>query len=142
MQKTIRVATVLALLGLAAASALAADPYVNVTVGGVLRPGVYGRIEIGNAPPPPVYYPQPILIAQPVVVVPAPVQPVYLYVPPGHQKKWGKHCAKYNACGQPVYFVNMAQYQGERHGRGDDRDDDEREHGKGHGKGKKDKDKD
>jgi hypothetical protein len=30
---------------------------------------------------------------------------VYLYVPPGHQKNWAKHCARYAACGQPVYFV-------------------------------------
>ena len=139
MKKTIRAAALIGLLGLlslAATSAQAADPYVNVTVGGVLRPGVYGRIEIGNAPPPPVYYPQPVVISQPVVVVSAPVQPVYLYVPPGHQKKWGKHCAKYNACGQPVYFVNMAQYKGKRDGRGYGDDDDERGHGEGHGKGK------
>ena len=32
-------------------------------------------------------------------------QPLYLYVPPGHQKHWAKHCARYNACGHPVYFV-------------------------------------
>ncbi len=133
MTKTIRTVAALGLLALAAVSAHAADPYVNVTVGGVLKPGVYGRIEIGNAPPPPVIVAQPVIIAQPVVITQTPVQPVYLYVPPGHQKKWEKHCYKYNACGQPVYFVNMAQYQGERRGRDDD---DEREHGGKHGKGK------
>jgi hypothetical protein len=58
---------------------------------------------------------------------------VYLYVPPGHQKHWAKHCASYAACGQPVYFVQEAwvQERWERH---------EREHssrGKsGKGKGK------
>ena len=31
--------------------------------------------------------------------------PLSLYVPPGHQKNWGKYCGRYNACGQPVYFV-------------------------------------
>lgn len=132
MTKTFRATVAMGLLALAAVSAQAAEPYVNVTVGGVLRPGVYGRIEVGNAPPPPIYSPQPVIITQPVVIAPAPAQPVYLYVPNGHQKKWEKHCYKYNACGQPVYFVNMAQYQGERRGR----DDDEREHGEDHGKGK------
>ena len=149
MKTVLRTGLAIGLLSLAAGLlgpvAQAAEPYVNVTVGGVLSPGVYGRIDIGNAPPPPVYYPQPIIITRPVVVnqpvVVQPVQPVYLYVPPGHQKKWGKHCARYNACGQPVYFVNMAKYQKDRHHEErSDRDDDRGEH---HGKGKdKDKDKD
>lgn len=150
MKNAIRTGLAISLLGLAAgllgATAQAAEPYVNVTVGGVLSPGVYGRIDIGNAPPPPVYSPQPIIITRPVVVVNQPVvvqpaQPVYLYVPPGHQKKWDKHCAKYNACGQPVYFVNMTKYQKERNnegregreGRDGDHDRGEK-HGKGHGK--------
>ncbi len=82
----------------------AATPYVNATVEGALTPGVYGRIEIGNAPPPPLVYAQPMIIyRQPVVVQ----QPLYLHVPPGHAKKWSKHCARYNACGQPVYFVRV-----------------------------------
>lgn len=75
---------------------------VDVGVGITLRePGVYGRIEIGTAPPPPLIYPQP------VVVVPAPVpyRPIYLYVPPGHAKDWKRHCRRYAACNQPVYFV-------------------------------------
>jgi hypothetical protein len=67
------------------------------------QPGVYGRVNIGNYPPPMLVYPQPVIIAPTQVVVQR--QPIYLYVPPGHQKKWGKHCARYNACGQPVYFV-------------------------------------
>ena len=37
-------------------------------------------------------------------------QPVYMHVPPGHAKDWGKHCRKYNACGQPVYFVEDRWY--------------------------------
>ncbi len=75
---------------------------VGVTID-VHQPGVYGRITIGNAPPPLVVYPQPVIIApSPVAVV---QQPIYLYVPPGHQKNWAKHCARYSACGQPVYFV-------------------------------------
>lgn len=125
---------------LASGAALAAEPYVSATIGGVISPGVYGRIDIGNAPPPPVVYAQPVIIQRPAVVVQQ--QPVYLYVPPGHQKKWGKHCSKYSACGQPVYFVNVDSRGKYRH-RADDRrggkhdGHDDRGHGKGHGKGNK-----
>jgi hypothetical protein len=100
---------------------------VDVGVGVTIRePGVYGRIEIGNTPPPPVLYPQPVIIQRPVAVVAAP-PPLYLYVPPGHAKNWGKHCHRYIACGRPVYFVQESWVQ-ERW---------EHEHpGKGHGRGK------
>lgn len=107
---------------------------VNVIVAGEVRPGVYGRVEIGNAPPPPLVY------AQPVVIVrerhPVPVQPVYVHVPPGHAKKWSKHCHKYNACNRPVYFVKSKEYEpGYRHNKG-------KGYAKGHDKGKGNKDRD
>lgn len=95
-----------ALSALCAGAAMAAGPYATATVEGALAPGVYGRIEIGNAPPPPLIYAQPVIIQRPAVVVQQ-QQPLYLHVPPGHAKKWSKHCAKYNACGQPVYFVKV-----------------------------------
>ena len=86
-----------------AALASQAQTDVNVSIGGVIQPGVYGRVEIGTRPPPPVYYPQPVVIVkQPVTVV---QEPIYMHVPPGHARKWRKHCHKYNACNQPVYFV-------------------------------------
>lgn len=113
-----------------------AGPDVSVSVG-IHQPGVYGRIEIGNRPPPPVILPQPI------VIVPGPVavhqRPLYLYVPPGHQKKWDKHCHRYAACGQPVYFVQESwvverhrEHQARSSYRHDDRRDDRRvpPHGK------------
>lgn len=31
--------------------------------------------------------------------------PIYLYVPVAHQQQWSRYCPRYNACGQPVYFV-------------------------------------
>jgi hypothetical protein len=92
-------------LALLAMSAQAQTPYVSATVSGQLQPGVYGRIDIGNAPPPPLIYAQPVIIQRPAVLVQQP--PLYLHVPPGHAKKWSKHCGKYNACGQPVYFVKV-----------------------------------
>ena len=108
---------------IAALGAVCAAPAwsaVDVGVGITIRePGVYGRIEIGSQPPPPLLYPQPVIITRPAVVVVQP--PMYLYVPPGHAKDWRKHCGKYNACARQVYFVQEAWVQDryeERHGKG------------------------
>ncbi|MEK8031171.1 hypothetical protein AACH06_10125 [Ideonella sp. DXS29W] len=54
---------------------------------------------------------QPVVVRQPRVVVAQPVQPVYLWVPPGHQRHWSRHCHRYNACGVPVYFVKESWYR-------------------------------
>jgi hypothetical protein len=128
----------LSLAGAAAALSFAGTASAQTSVGvsvSVNQPGVYGRIDIGNMPPPPVVYARPMIITQPAVVVAQP-QPLYLYVPPGHQKNWRKHCHRYNACGQPVYFVKESwvreRYEHE-HGRDRDRDDGP---GTGHGRGK------
>lgn len=93
-------------IALALVTCTLAPAFAQTSVGvsiGVSQPGMYGRIDIGNYPPPQVIYPQPVVIA------PSPVamhqKPIYLYVPPGHQQNWSKHCSRYNACGQPVYFV-------------------------------------
>jgi hypothetical protein len=111
-----------------AAWAAQAQPNVNVSVDGVIRPGVYGRVVIGTGnPPPQVIYPQPVIITQPAVVVQQ--APIYMNVPHGHSKKWSKHCHKYNACNQPVYFVQAPGHSGE-HGHGRKHDDD---HGGKHG---------
>jgi hypothetical protein len=125
---------------LATGSARAADVGVSVSVG---DSGFYGRIDVGTMPRPP-----PVIYAQPVVVQPTPVvvqrEPIYLRVPPGHQKKWKKHCHKYNACGERVFFVQEAWYHdhyaaGRDARRGDNDNDQGRGHengnGKGHGKG-------
>lgn len=132
-----------------AAPSIASDVGMSINVG---QPGFYGRIDIGNFPQPVVIYEEPIIIQQ------APRyagRPIYLRVPPGHMKKWSKHCREYNACGQQVYFVQDGWYnnvyaprfrseQGDhrdRHEGGNRRDDDHRsERGdngkhKGHGKG-------
>lgn len=144
----------------AAVTAHAATPTVNVSVEGEVAPGVYGRVDIGNRPPPVLVYSQPVVIAQPAR--PLPRQPIYLHVPPGHAKNWSKHCAKYNACAQPVYFVRSSEYnlvqvaqpvqlgsgpgyQGPQGGMGKGHDRDKghkghkggKDHGKEHGKGGK-----
>ena len=87
------------------APALAADIGVSISVG---QPGFYGQINIGDFPSPQVINRQPVIIQQ----VPGPMShgPIYLRVPPGHAKHWKKHCREYNACGQPVYFVQDKWY--------------------------------
>ena len=121
--------------------ALAANVGVSISVG---QPGFYGRIDIGDVPRPVLVNPQPVVI-QPLpagVVRP----PLYLHVPPGHAKHWRRYCHEYNACGEPVYFVEDKWYNDvyvphyrERHGGRDERRDDRRDwhddHGKGHDKG-------
>lgn len=89
-----------------ATSALAADVGVSVSIG---QPGFYGRLDIGDFPQPQVIYSQPIAIGR----VPANRPPIYLRVPPGHAKNWSKHCRKYNACGERVYFVQDDWYNRE-----------------------------
>jgi hypothetical protein len=118
----------------AALSTAVAQTSVGISIG-INQPGVYGQINIGNLPPPPVVYAQPIIYAPPRVAVVQ--QPVYLYVPPGHQKNWGKYCGKYQACGQPVYFVQESwvreRYESEgQHGHGNGKN----KGGQGNGKGK------
>ncbi len=83
----------------------AADAGVSISVG---EPGFYGEIQIGSAPRPALIYPQPIIIQPGPVRVVGP--PIYLHVPPGHAKNWKKFCARYNACGRPVYFVRDRWY--------------------------------
>ncbi len=122
--KTIRTLSTFAALSVACVAAHAGEPVINVSVGGEIAPGVYGRVDFGNAPPPPVVYSQPVVIAQPVRHVV--MQPVYLHVPPGHAKNWSKHCHRYDACARPVYFVKSSEYE-PREGKG-------RGHGRGHGK--------
>lgn len=100
MKQLLLGAVLLALTG----TSLAADVAVSVTLG---QPGFYGTINLGNMPPPQLIYTRPVVIQQPVGVV---YQPVYLRVPPGHEKNWGKHCMRYNACGRPVYFVQDNWY--------------------------------
>lgn len=121
-------ASALALVGLSA-SGVAAAANVSISVEGEVAPGVYGRVRIGDRPPPPVVYSQPVVI----VNSPRPVQasPIYLHVPPGHAKDWRRYCGRYQACGQPVYFVRTQAYGrddwGPGPGRASDRYDNHRD---------------
>ena len=106
MNRSLLFAVVVAVsAALPAAPVVAADVGVSVQIG---QPGFYGRIDIGALSPPALIYPQPVIIAPaPMAIV---QRPIYLRVPPGHAKNWGKHCARYNACGQRTYFVQEDWY--------------------------------
>ena len=93
------------LMFLGAAGTAGADVDVGVSIA-IGDPNFYGRIDIGDMPRPQIVLPEPIWV-QPVAVRPA---PVYMRIPPGHQKHWDKHCMEYNACGVPVYFVKDDWY--------------------------------
>src|ERR1700716_816714 len=118
---------------------------ISATITGEIVPGVYGKVVLGNRPPPPLVYAQPVVAVPVVVTERMPIEPIYLHVPPGHAKHWRKHCQEYNACNRPVYFVRSAEYEpgyrpdrrpehehahhGDHGDRKDDRGDD---HGHGH----------
>ena len=87
------------------APVFAANVAVSVGVG---QPGFYGQINVGDVPTPQLVYPQPVVIQRAPEFASAP--PIYLHVPPGHEKHWNEHCGQYNACGRPVYFVNDDWY--------------------------------
>jgi len=148
--------TIFAALLLSSLAAQAAQPIINLSIGGEISPGVYGQVQFGNAPPPPVFYPEPkIIVEQPAS---RRLEPIYLHVPPGHAKNWAKHCREYNACNRPVYFVKSAEYEPgyRRHkdrghrdegyrdegrrdeGRGDEDRRDEGNRGRGRGRGRED----
>lgn len=94
----------LVLTSAAAAAPAFADVGVSIRVG---EPGFYGQLDLGG-------YGAPRLInSRPVVVVhryrnPS---PLYLRVPPGHQRNWNKYCGRYDACYRPVYFVRDEWYR-------------------------------
>lgn len=104
--------------------AAAADLGVSVQIS---QPGIYGRIDIGRLPRPRVVVQQPVMVMPPYA---RPLQPVYMWVPPGHRRHWKKHCGVYAACGVPVYFVTGDWYgqQLQPHAQGGGQ-------GKGRGKG-------
>ena len=127
--RCLRKAIGVAALGLCAAQAeLAVAADISI---GINQPGVYGRVTIGEPVPQQAWvYQQPMVIAPMQYNVQR--QPIYLYVPTAHSSNWGRYCSRYNACAQPVVFVQdrwvrdrHAQYvQQHPRQRGRDRDRD------------------
>jgi hypothetical protein len=106
--------TLRTLVATAAVCAGTTQPALAASVSiSVHQPGVYGRIVLGGPPPPAAWVvPQPVVIAPPPIAVQR--QPIYLYVPPAHSSNWARYCNRYNACAQPVIFV-QDRWVRERH---------------------------
>ena len=129
-------------IGLTAVTGASAATSVSVSIDGLVSPGVYGRINIGNAPPPVLVYQQPVVIYQ--TIRPVQASPIYLHVPPGQSRDWARYCRQYNACGQPVYFVRSAEYEPGYRNKHEDKDEykrkykhkDKHDNGKGRGRGR------
>ncbi len=103
--KKILFASLIAAAGIGSVTgAQAADVGLSVSIG---QPGFYGQIDLGNAPRPQVIYDQPVWVQR----GPARLEPVYLHVPAGYERNWGRYCRMYQACGRPVYFVRDTWYQ-------------------------------
>ncbi|HTH94974.1 MAG TPA: hypothetical protein VL550_07060 [Rhodocyclaceae bacterium] len=97
-----RIVSLLAVATLSLAAS-AANAQISVSVG---EPGFYGAIDVGGYPPPPLVY------SRPVVAVPGAYAgpPIYLHAPALHMREWDRYCARYGACGRPVYFVQDNWY--------------------------------
>ncbi len=120
------------LLAASTAPAHAADVGVSVSVG---QPGFYGRIDSGDYPPPQLIYRQTRLIERDGVDR----QPIYMHVPNRHARNLRRHCTRYNACDERVYFVRdnwynreyVPRYRERNHNREDWRHDGRREDRRG-----------
>ncbi len=106
-------------VGMAALAAPAQAADVGVSIG-ISQPGVYGRIDIGRFPQPTLIVQQPVVVQRYYREPRAVPEPVYLWVPPGHQRDWRHNCRRYNACGVPVYFVQDRWYREHGPGRADE----------------------
>jgi hypothetical protein len=131
MKRFLIATAVAGLVASIAAPSFAADVNVSVRIG---DPDFYGRLDLGGYPPPEVMYREPLMVERIVDRR----EPIYLRVPPGHAKNWRKHCHRYGACGERVFFVRDDWYRHEyaprykshwerREDRRDDRREDRRE---------------
>jgi hypothetical protein len=101
-----RILMAMAMTVAAATLSAPASAQISVNIG---QPGFYGRLDIGGFPPPPLLFPEPVMIQR----VPVGRPPLYLRVPPGHARDWRHHCRHYGACGERVYFVQDNWYRDE-----------------------------
>jgi hypothetical protein len=108
MKKTALIAPVVMALGLSLGSATPAMADVGVSIN-IGEPNFFGRIDIGDAPPPVLRAQRPVIIERGPPG--APVEPIYLHVPLSESRNWRNYCGHYDACGRPVYFVQDTWYR-------------------------------
>jgi hypothetical protein len=94
----------LALASAAFTTTAFADVGVSIRIG---EPGFYGQLDIGGYDRPRFINARPVLVRQRYRYS----APLYLRVPAGHERNWSKHCARYDACYRPVYFVRDEWYR-------------------------------
>ena len=66
-------------------------------------PGLYGKLDLSKFPKPQVLNVKPLLVSTAKGASKA--KPVFVHVRPGWELHWSAHCAAYDACSVPVYFV-------------------------------------
>ena len=94
----------LALTASAVAAPAFADVGVSIRIG---EPGFYGRLDIGDYDRPRIINSRPVIVTRGYRYE----SPIYVRVPPGHQRNWKRYCGRYDACGRPVYFVRDEWYR-------------------------------
>ena len=101
-----RMRSKLAMSAIAVATVLGSAAYAGGVTIQVGEPGYYGPIELSDAPKPVLINPQAVVIEKERVVQ----EPTYVIVPAEQQRDWANYCARYEACGRPVYFVESRWY--------------------------------
>lgn len=112
----------------AALAALSSPVFADHSVVVVGQPGYYGTLDINGYPDPQYYNARPVVITRSAGMT---NEPMYLRVPQDQRLHWAANCDAYDACGQPVYFVQdrwysdvySPQYRTRYGVRNDDRDD-------------------
>lgn len=94
----------LALIALGSVAPVMAEVSVSVTLG---EPEYYGRIELDEG-----YYRPRLVNDRPVVLDQRyrNMAPIYVRAPRDQHSDWRQHCAKYDACERPVFFVRDEWY--------------------------------
>jgi hypothetical protein len=94
----------LALIAIGSAAPLLAEVSAPVTLG---EPEFYGRLELDEG-----YYRPRVVHDRPVVLDRRfqNMAPIYVRAPRDQYRDWRRHCAKYDACERPVYFVRDEWY--------------------------------
>jgi hypothetical protein len=94
----------LALIAIGSSAPVLAEVGVSVTLG---EPEFHGRIELDEG-----YYRPRVVYDRPVVLDRRfrNMAPIYVRAPRDQYRDWRRHCAKYEACERPVYFVRDEWY--------------------------------
>jgi len=80
---------------------------VQVFANNVTSPEIFGEVTFGDIQPQVIYrHPQAIYQKNSQYS-----NPVYVYIPAGHEEHWAKYCGRYNLCDSKVYFVQGQWYR-------------------------------